>query len=305
MVSIKKLKEKAFLDVEFLSRKLKNPIIIAASPLTERVEMIEKLISCDVGAIVIKTIQLDCQKTHEKGFIKKYNNGLINSTTYSEDDLSAWISKLKLIKNADRIIASIYSTSSKRIIHAINCLSEVGIQDVELSISCPSDSDCQVFNPLKIYGIMKEITLNCKANIIIKISAIDDFVNKAKAAIDGGASAICISDSIPVVKVDLNSKSLEGSCIIGYSGSPIKPIVQRAIYELIKHKVKVPIIGVGGISCLEDVLEYLHLGCCAVQICSWPLVEGYKVINELIIQLNDWCLKNNTRITDIIGTIKD
>ena len=154
--------------------------------------------------------------------------------------------------------------------------------------------------------LVKEITSNVKAStdipVFVKISPnLPNIVEVAKAAEDGNADGVVAINTVKAMKIDLELKMpLLSNKIGGYSGKAIKPIGVRCVYE-IAQQVDVPIIGVGGITNGEDILEYIMAGASAVQIGSgiyyrdidifktacnelekWMEDHGYKDVSELI-----------------------
>jgi dihydroorotate dehydrogenase (NAD+) catalytic subunit len=141
-----------------------------------------------------------------------------------------------------------------------------------------------------------------KKPLYIKLSPqVTDIVLMAKTAENAGADGLVLINTIPGIRFDLNSgKPIMANKVGGMSGPAIKPIALRAIF-LCSQNVKIPIMGCGGISNAEDVIEMMYAGASVVQVGSENLVNPYackKIIDDLPNVMRKLKIK---KLTDIIG----
>ena len=171
-------------------------------------------------------------------------------------------------------------------------MENAGVNAIELNMSCPH---------AKGYGLeigsdsklVKEITSKVKESscipVFVKLSSnLTDVVKIAKSAEKGNADGIVAINSVKAMKIDLELKMpVLANKIGGYSGKAIKPIGVCCVYEISKN-VDIPIVGVGGITTGEDVLEYIMAGASAVQIGSGVYYRGIDVFNNVCDELEIW-----------------
>jgi dihydroorotate dehydrogenase (NAD+) catalytic subunit len=139
--------------------------------------------------------------------------------------------------------------------------------------------------------------------VYVKISPnLTNIVDIATAAEQGGADAIVAINTVKGMKIDLETmRPILANKIGGYSGRAIKPIGVRCVFD-IAAAVNIPIIGVGGVTTGEDVIEYLMAGASAVQIGSAVYYRGVDVFKKICREVEHWMNSHQCKkITDLIG----
>jgi dihydroorotate dehydrogenase subfamily 1 len=273
-----KIEDKNLSEVEILGMKLKNPIVIASSNLTGNDKVIKRFLELGAGAVITKTIYNGKRKI-TSGITLKSNGNVFNSTTYSELSVRKWIDILKeFSKQGLPVIPSIVADTPQELLDLACEMQEAGCKALELGISCPNTN---IFNSNQaIYNFTSSVCKNISIPVSVKLTAEPNAVENVKAAIEGGASSISISDTIPAILIDSSGLPLGEKC--GYSGPSIKPIVQKSIYDIRKSCIDIPIIGIGGIQDAKDILEYLYIGCTAIQICSCIFNKGITYTEKIV-----------------------
>jgi dihydroorotate dehydrogenase (NAD+) catalytic subunit len=179
---------------------------------------------------------------------------------------------------------------------------------IEVNISCPNvHGGGMAFgtNPQMAAEITSAVKAVCKKPIIIKLSPnVTDIVSIAKACEDAGADGISLINTMLGMRIDLKTKRpVIANKMGGYSGDGIFPVALRMVYQ-VANAVKIPVIGMGGVSKTEDVLEMMCAGATAVQIGAANLVNPY-VCKEIIENLPTVMQKYGINdIKDIIGVTK-
>ena len=175
----------------------------------------------------------------------------------------------------------------------------------EINISCPNvhggglafGTDAE--NAAKVTAAVKKVT---RKPVIIKLSPnVTDICEIAKACETAGADGLSLINTLLGMKIDLKSKKpLLANKTGGLSGPAVKPVAVRMVYQ-VWEAVKIPIVGMGGVSSAEDVIEMMLAGACAVEVGAANLVSPFAcrdIINGLPEAMEKYKIKN---LTDIIG----
>jgi dihydroorotate dehydrogenase (NAD+) catalytic subunit len=176
---------------------------------------------------------------------------------------------------------------------------------IEVNISCPNvHGGGMAFgtNPQMAAEITAAVKAVCKKPIIIKLSPnVTDIVSIAKSAEDAGADGLSMINTMLGMRVDLNKKKpIVANVMGGFSGPAIFPVALRMVYQTYKA-VKIPIIGIGGISSAEDVIEMMLCGASAIQVGAYNLINPFackEIIENLPITMEKYKINS---LKEIIG----
>lgn len=177
----------------------------------------------------------------------------------------------------------------------------------ELNVSCPNVKAGGINlgqNPKELNKMVKRIKLYSKKPISVKLTPnITDITELAKAVEDAGADAISMINTLSGMKIDINTrKYVLANKIGGLSGPAIKPVAVRMINQ-VYESVKIPIIGMGGISCFEDAIEFMIAGATAVAVGTANFYNPYATM-EIIEGIEKYMLKYKIDdINEIIGCV--
>jgi dihydroorotate dehydrogenase (NAD+) catalytic subunit len=207
------------------------------------------------------------------------------------------------------VIANISGFSIEEYIHCASMIDRVpNVGIIEVNISCPNVHGGGLAfgtNPESVSEITREVKAVTSKPVYIKLTPnVTDIVEIAKSAENSGADGLSLINTLLGMRIDIRTRRpVLANKTGGLSGPAIFPVALRMVYQV--HKaVKIPIIGIGGISSAHDVIEMMIAGASAVQIGSANLVDPFickKIINEL----PELCERLNiARISDIIGTIE-
>ena len=266
-----------------------------------------RIFNSGAAAIVTKSIGLEPRKGYPNPCVIELECGLLNAMGLPNPGIEEFTTELiKLKKSKVTIIGSIFGSNSKEFILLGTKMQEAGVCALELNMSCPH---------AKGYGIeigsdeklVENITANVKSSVsipvFVKISPnLADVTKIAQSAERGGADAIVAINTLKAMKIDIETRRpILSNKIGGYSGKAIKPIGIRCVFEIYK-KVNIPIIGVGGISTGEDVIEYIMAGASAVQIGSAVYSREINVFKKICIEIKNWMKTNNyKKLDELIG----
>ena len=179
---------------------------------------------------------------------------------------------------------------------------------VELNISCPNVKSGGMAFGIKPQSVeeVAKIAKNAlkKTPLMVKLSPnVESIAVNAMAAENGGADAISLINTLTGMAIDIERrKPIIANNTGGVSGAGIKPIAVRMVYEA-AHAVKIPVVGMGGITCAEDAIEFLMAGATAVQVGTANFTDPYAM-PKIIKGLNDWCdrhgIANVSELTDTL-----
>ena len=180
---------------------------------------------------------------------------------------------------------------------------------IELNISCPNVKSGGMAFGIKPETV-EEVTRVAKSALkqtplIVKLSPnVESIAENAKAAERGGADCISLINTLTGMAIDIERrKPIIANNTGGVSGAGVKPIAVRMVYEA-SHAVNIPVIGMGGITCAEDAIEFLMAGAAAVQVGTANFTDPYAM-PKIIKGLNEWCDKHNVKnVSELTDTLQ-
>ncbi len=180
---------------------------------------------------------------------------------------------------------------------------------VELNISCPNVKSGGMAFGIKPETV-EEVTACAKRSLkktplIVKLSPnVESIANNARSAERGGADCISLINTLTGMAIDIEKRRpIIANNTGGVSGAGVKPIAVRMVYEA-SQAVKIPVIGMGGITCAEDAIEFLMAGAVAVQVGTANFTDPYAM-PKIIDGLNAWCDRHGVaNVSELTGTLK-
>jgi dihydroorotate dehydrogenase (NAD+) catalytic subunit len=207
------------------------------------------------------------------------------------------------------VITNVFGYTREEYEATIHMLNEAeGIAAYELNVSCPNTHEGgMVFGANRT--MLEELVATCKSAsrrpLIVKLSPnVTSIPAMAKSAEDAGADAISLVNTFVGMAIDVETRKPRISNVTaGLSGPAIKPIALRMVYEA-AHTVEIPVIGIGGITTGQDVIEFMLAGAAAVEVGTanfWDPCASEKIVDGL----ERWCIDHRVkRITDLIGALE-
>ena len=270
---------------------LKNPVIPASGCFGFGREYAELYDLSILGGIAIKSA------TPEKRFgnpiprIAETPSGMLNAIGLQNPGVEVIKEKeLPWLAQFDtQIIANVAGASEEDYVKVVESLNESPtIKAYELNISCPNVKHGGIglgTKPELAAKVTKMVKAVAKKPVYVKLSPnVSDIVEIAKAVEAAGADGIVLINTLMGMRIDLKSKKpILANLTGGLSGPAIKPVAVRMVYQ-VYEAIDIPIIGVGGITCAEDVLEFLLAGASAVEVGMQNFVDPY-VCKTIIEQL--------------------
>ena len=288
---------------------LDNPLIPASGTFGFGYEFAEIYdINC-LGTFSFKGTTKDPRFGNPTPRIAECDRGMINSVGLQNPGVDKVISEElpKLRKCFHKpVMANVSGFSIEEYVEAVQKLDkEEMIGWFEINISCPNVHGGGMsfgVSPEAAAAVTKAVKTVTTKPVIIKLSPnVTDIVAIAKACEDAGADGISLINTLLGMRIDLKTKKpVVANKMGGFSGPAIKPVAVRMIYQ-VYEAVKIPIVGGGGVSTAEDVIEMMLAGASAVEVGAANLVDPYackKIIEDLPRVMEKYGIKD---LKDIIG----
>ena len=271
---------------------LDNPIIPASGTYGFGYEFAELYDINILGSLSFKGTTLDARFGNPTPRIAECPSGMLNAVGLQNPGVDAVIEtelpKLRRVFNKP-VMANVSGFSEYEYVNTVEKLDgESDIGWFEVNISCPNVHGGGMSfgtSPEAAADITKAVRRVTKKPLIIKLSPnVTDIVSIAKACEAAGADGISLINTLLGMRIDLKKRTpLLANKTGGYSGPAIKPVAVRMVYQ-VYDAVKIPIVGMGGISSAEDVIEFMMAGATAVEVGAANLVDPYackKIIENL------------------------
>lgn len=296
-------------DLGFI--KLKNPVIAASGTFGYGLEFSPFIDLNKLGGLVVKGLYFSPREGNPPPRLVETSSGLINAIGLPGVGVEKFSEEIlpELRKYRTAIIVNVCGESDEEYLSVVERLDkEKGISAYELNISCPNvkkDGLCPGLNPEATFSVVSMVKKNSSRPIITKLSPnVTDIVEIALSAQEAGTDAISLVNTFLAMAVDMETrKPLLANTFGGLSGPAIKPIALRMVCQ-VASKVKIPVIGMGGISSGKDALEFLITGAKAVEVGMANFIDPETTV-RIIEELKAYCQKNKIdKIETIIGTLK-
>ena len=251
---------------------LANPILVASGTFGYAREM-QAFVQFDrLGGIIPKTVTAQPRIGNPPPRTIETAAGMLNSIGLDNDGIEAFVEKHipYLLGLGTSVIANIAGKSIDEFEQMAARLAPFGeLAGVELNISCPNVTGGVDFgtNPALAAEVVRRVRSACDLPVIAKLTPnVTSVVEIAQAAAEAGADAVSLINTIQGMAIDWRRrKPVLGATFGGLSGPAIKPVALRMVCQ-VARAVRVPIIGIGGIQSIDDVMEFLVAGASAVQV---------------------------------------
>ncbi len=304
------LDAKVDLAVQLGRLSLRNPILVASGTFGYAREM-EHLVQLDgLGGILPKTITLAPRPGNAPWRTVETAAGLLNSIGLDNDGVDAFVEgHLRYLRGLDTaIVVSIAGKNRDEfVVLAERIASAGGAAALELNISCPNVSGGVDFgtDPSLCREVVRSVRDCCELPVLAKLTPnVTRIVEIAQAAAEGGADAVCCINTLLGMAIDWrNQKPMLGNVLGGLSGPAIKPVALRCVHQ-VAQAVDIPVVGIGGIANLDDVMEFLVAGASCVQIGTanyYDPTVSQRLVAELPAALRGLGVNS---VTEVVRTLK-
>jgi dihydroorotate dehydrogenase (NAD+) catalytic subunit len=290
---------------------LRNPVLAASGTFGYGVEF-ERLADLNaLGGLVVKGLSREPMDGNPPPRIWEAEAGMLNSIGLQNIGVRAFVrEKLpRLARLRTAVFANVFGYATEDYVEVVRVLeSAEGLAGYELNVSCPNTQHGGIYfssDPALLAEVVGTVKRVARRPVIVKLSpnvaAIEPL---ARAAEESGADAISLVNTFVALAIDARTRRPRlGAGFGGLSGPAIKPIALRLVYQA-AQAVKIPVIGLGGISTGEDAAEFLVAGASAVQVGTatfWDPRSPVRVARELGRFLRQEGVGN---VGEIVGTLK-
>lgn len=303
---------KSYLDtsVTIAGVTLKNPVMTASGTFGSGAEYSEFVDLNKLGAVVTKGVANVPWSGNATPRIAETHSGMLNAIGLQNPGIDLFCKRdIPYLRQFDtKIIVNVCGRSTEDYLEVVERLASEPVDMLEINISCPNVKEGGIAfgqDPKAVEAITKAIKAKAKQPVIMKLSPnVTDITVMAKAAQAGGADAISLINTLTGMKIDVNRQCFAlANKTGGLSGPAIKPIAVRMVYQA-ANAVSIPVIGMGGITCAEDALEFILAGASAVSIGTANFFNPYAAVETAEGIETYMREKKVTNLTELIGLVK-
>jgi dihydroorotate dehydrogenase (NAD+) catalytic subunit len=299
------------LRVNIGSLELQNPVMTASGTFGYAREF-EKLVNLHrLGGVVVKGISLAPRAGNPPPRIVETPCGMLNAIGLQNVGVKRFIEeKMTYLRTINvPVIVNILGDTVEEYSEITRMLADTeGIAALEVNISCPNVKKGGVAfgnDPRMAAAVTSAVKEVSSVPVMVKLSPnVSDVTLVARAVEDGGADSVSLINTLIGMAIDLeNRKPVLANVIGGLSGPAVKPVALRMVYQ-VAQVVNIPVIGIGGIDCTEDALEFLLAGASAIQVGTANFVNP-RVSEDIVEGMNSYVKTNRLdSIRDLIGALE-
>jgi dihydroorotate dehydrogenase (NAD+) catalytic subunit len=296
-------------DLGFL--KLRNPVLAASGTFGYGLEFKPFLNLNRLGGLVVKGLYLEPREGNPPPRLAETASGLLNAIGLQGIGVRAFCDKVlpKLSGVKAPVIVNICGETEEEYVAVIDHLNrEDRIAAYELNISCPNVREagrCPALSPDSTFSIVKRAKAASRRPLITKLSPnVTDIASIARAAEEAGSDAISLINTLLAMAVDVETRRPKLANVTGgLSGPAIKPIALRMVHQ-VARRVKIPVIGMGGIMTGRDALEFMIVGARAVEGGTANFVDPGATV-RIVGEIDEFCRQRKIgRVGDVVGTLR-
>ncbi|HEY6765330.1 MAG TPA: dihydroorotate dehydrogenase [Candidatus Sulfotelmatobacter sp.] len=291
---------------------LKNPVIAASGTFGYGVEFEDVVHLSKLGGFVVKGLSREAMTGNPPPRLWETAAGMLNAIGLQNIGAQAFLEeKLPRLRQINNIVvfANVFGYSREDYERTIQILNEgEGIAAYELNVSCPNTAHGGLQFGSDPRSLDEVVTLARRVSqrpLIVKLSPnVTSIAQMAYVAQEAGADAVSLVNTFVAMAIDAETRRPRiANVTAGLSGPAIKPIALRMVYDA-AHAVKIPVLGMGGISTATDVIEFMLAGATAVEIGTasyWDPCATEKIVDEL----EQWCVEHQiARLTELTGALE-
>ncbi len=300
----------ADLSVKVCGVDFKNPIIPASGVFGYGREYEELFPLSKLGGIATKGTTITRRTGNLSPRIAETPSGILNSVGLQNPGIDYFIdTELPNLMTKDTvIIANIAGSTVDECVTIAKKLDETDVHMIELNISCPNVKQGGAAFGTSCSGaenITAEVRKATKKPLIVKLSPnVTSITDIAKAVESAGADSVSLINTLLGMRIDINTqRPILKNNVGGMSGPAIFPIAVRMVWQ-VANAVKIPVIGMGGVSSGKDAIELMMAGASAVQVGAAIFNDPFAPV-KIIDEMNEWLdSKNIKSVNEIVGSVK-
>ncbi len=289
---------------------LKNPIMVASGTFGSGAEYSEFVDLNRLGAVVTKGVANVPWPGNPTPRITEVYGGMLNAIGLQNPGIDVFIQRdLENLKNYEtKVMVNVCGHSIPEYVEVVERLADTNADLLEINISCPNVTKGGItFGtvPSVAEEVTREVKKVAKQPVIMKLSPnVTSIAEMAKAVEAGGADGVSLINTLTGMQIDIDRRKFAlANKTGGMSGPAVKPIAVRMVYEA-AHAVKIPVIGMGGISTGRDAIEFMMAGATAVSIGTANFINPYatvEAVEEIEVFMKEHGIED---INEIIGCVE-
>jgi len=291
---------------------LANPTILASGVLGVTSGGLVKAWRGGAGAVVTKTVGTTGQPGYAGPRIAGLEgNSLINAMGLPNPGVDGYLPEVKeACAQGIVVIGSVMGNSPEEFATVASKLAAAGVAAIELNVSCPHVGSIYLLGlqPDHVADVVSAVSkqVGRAFPVWVKLPGSTDYprlVTVAKAAEAAGASAVVAINTLPALVLDVDTqRPILGGQIGGLSGPAIRPVAVRAVWELHRASLGIPIVGAGGVLAGRDIVEFLLAGASAVEIGTGVLYRGATIFAEVCRELREYMRRHKVKtLSSLVG----
>jgi len=290
---------------------LENPVMTASGTFGYAGEFEELVDLNRLGGIIVKGLSLEPSLGNKPPRIVETACGMLNAIGLENVGIEAFVKeKLPFFKKLSTpVFTNIYGKSISDYVLLAARIDELNeVAGIEINISCPNVKAGGIafgVVPETAAEVIKAVRKATSKPLMVKLSPnVTDITQIARAVEGAGADSLSLINTITGMSIDIETRRPKLANITGgLSGPAIKPVALRMVWQ-VAQSVKIPVIGIGGIVCAEDALEFLIAGAVAVQVGTANFVNPHATV-DIIEGIEGFLIeKKITSVRDVIGTLE-
>ena len=290
---------------------LRNPVMTASGTFGYGREYSPVVDLNRLGGIVVKGLSLSPEKGNPPPRIAETPCGMLNAIGLENVGIDAFVEKKMpyLRTLATSTWVNIYGKTMEEYAELARRIEGIeGISGIELNISCPNVKTGGVafgVDARTAYEVVRAVRKKTTRPLMVKLSPnVTDIKQIARSAIDGGADALSLINTITGMAIDIHRRRPKiANITAGLSGPAIKPIALRMVWQVARMS-EVPVVGIGGIATAEDALEFIIAGAAAIQIGTANFIDP-AVSMRIVDGIESYMIDHGIRsLTEIIGSLE-
>ncbi|MDE5844852.1 MAG: dihydroorotate dehydrogenase [Muribaculaceae bacterium] len=300
----------ARLNVEIGSLKLKNPVLTASGTFGYGTEFADFVDLNRLGGFIVKGTTLNAREGNDYPRMAETPSGMLNAVGLQNKGVDYFINNIypTLLDIDSEIIVNVSGASIDDYVEVARRLAPLErINAIEVNISCPNVKQGGMAFGTTCEGaasVTKAVRNAFNKTLIVKLSPnVTDIASIAKAVEAEGADSVSLINTMLGMAIDVERQRPYLSTITGgLSGPAVRPIAVRMVWQVAKS-VKIPIIGLGGITSGKDALEFIMAGATAIQVGTYNFVDP-TVTSKIVDEIDDYCHRHNVSdINELRGII--
>jgi dihydroorotate dehydrogenase (NAD+) catalytic subunit len=290
------------MTVEVSDVELKNPVLLASGILGSTGASLNRALRAGAGGVVTKSIGSRQREGHPgpNVFVDDSEEYALNAVGLSNPS-EAFTDEVEKVEGPT--VVSVFGGTAEEFADVARTF-EPYADTFELNVSCPHAEGYGVdigADPELTRGVTEAVVGAIDVPVWVKLTPnVADITAIGEAAQEGGADAVVATNTLSAMAIDVESgRPILGNVHGGMSGSALKPVAVRCVYDLY-DAVDVPVIGVGGVSSAEDAVEYMLAGASAVEV-GTAVWEGIDVLGEIAEGIEDYKERKNLTHDELVG----